>query len=154
MGSSGVNRRHDGEWSSNICIEQPGTHWETQSGLLVQHSLSQTPWDPIHCIMRALGEEKKNRSNGSPDPNWQPFSRCWEGTQLLSLWAKPTVVPSTLRELATADPPAASEETNNLLQRTFSKSIFESAPWAWSRSDVLGVSLFCYPYLCVLSTFG
>ena len=140
--------------AQNLCIEQPGTHWEMQSVLLAQHSLSQTPQDSTQCIMRALGEKKKNRSNGSPDPNWQPFSRCWEAAQLLSLRAKLTIVPSTLRELAAADPPAASEERNNLLQRAFSKSIFESAPWAGSRSVVLGVSCFCYPSPCVLSTFG
>ena len=102
----------------------------------------------------SIGGEKRIDQMASPDPNWQPSSRRGEASQLLSLRAKLTVVPSKLRELVAADPPAASEERNNLLQRAISKSIFESAPWAGSRSGILGVSCFCHPYLCVLSTFG
>lgn len=48
--------------------------------------------------------EKKNRSNGSTDPDWRPSLRCWEAAHLLSLSLKSTVVPSVPREPAAAGP--------------------------------------------------
>lgn len=69
--------------------------------LLVPHLLPDTM--QLHALHN-VSIRRKNSSNGSTNPNWQPSSRCCEAAHLLSLRSKPTVVPSMLRELAAAGP--------------------------------------------------
>lgn len=125
--------------------------WGPSLALLVQCSLPDTML--LHTLHN-MSIRRKNRSNGSRNPNWQPSSRCWEAAHLLSLRSKSTVVPSMLRELAAAGPllwvkketiyykgPSLNQSWN-LLRRAGSRG----------SSQVLSCLHSCY--LCIPATFG